>query len=50
MISHPFCIDFVQVNPVIVEYTLCLQKFLNTPHIVQYPMILYAEVKSPDQT
>ena len=31
IISHPFCIGFVQVNPVIVQYTLHLQKFSKTP-------------------
>ena len=33
MISHPFRIGFVLVNPVTVEYTLRLRKFSNTPRM-----------------
>ena len=33
MISPSFPTGFVLVNTVIVEYTLRLQKFWNTPHI-----------------
>ena len=34
MTGNPFRICFIQVNPVVVEYTLRLQKFSNTPRII----------------
>ena len=35
MISHPFRIGLAQVNTVIVEYTVRLQKFSNSPRILK---------------